>query len=110
MADLVLRDLDPLLEERIRRVAVARGWTREYTCVALLEQGLFSSELEVRHRGAAGLAGREVVLKVVRRFASVRTAWAGQRPALPDSERGHDPVSGANGWAYPDPIPFAEIR
>jgi hypothetical protein len=49
MADLVLRDLDPLLEERIRRVAVARGWTREYTCVALLEQGLFSSELEVRH-------------------------------------------------------------
>ncbi|RRU05514.1 MULTISPECIES: hypothetical protein [Stenotrophomonas] len=49
MADLVLRDLDPLLDERIRRVAVARGWTREYTCVVLLEQGLFSSELEVRH-------------------------------------------------------------
>jgi len=49
MADLLLRDLDPLLDERIRRVAVARGWTREYTCVVLLEQGLFSSELEVRH-------------------------------------------------------------
>jgi hypothetical protein len=48
MVDLLLRDLDPLLNERIRRVAVARGWTREETCVALLEQGLFASELEVR--------------------------------------------------------------
>ncbi|HIE1100580.1 MULTISPECIES: hypothetical protein [Stenotrophomonas] len=48
MADVVLRDLDPLLLERIRRVAVARGWTHEQTCSALLEQGLFSSELEVR--------------------------------------------------------------
>ncbi len=48
MVELLLRDLDPLLNERIRRVAVARGWTREQTCVALLEQGLFASELEVR--------------------------------------------------------------
>ncbi|KAG0944581.1 hypothetical protein G6F31_014570 [Rhizopus arrhizus] len=48
MADVVLRDLDPLLLDRIRRVAVARGWTHEQTCAALLEQGLFSSELEVR--------------------------------------------------------------
>ena len=48
MVDLLLRDLDPLLNERIRRVAVALGWTREYTCVVLLEQGLFTSELEVR--------------------------------------------------------------
>ena len=51
MVDLLLRDLDPLLNERIRRVAVARGWTREYTCVVLLEQGLFTSELEVRSGG-----------------------------------------------------------
>ncbi|KAF1013588.1 MAG: hypothetical protein GAK31_03738 [Stenotrophomonas maltophilia] len=48
MADLMLRELDPLLLDRIRRVAVARGWTQDETCVALLEQGLFSSELEVR--------------------------------------------------------------
>ncbi|MEN5203191.1 hypothetical protein ABE473_01835 [Stenotrophomonas sp. TWI700] len=48
MADLLLRDVDPLLLERIRRIAVARGWTREDTCMALLEQGLFASELEVR--------------------------------------------------------------
>lgn len=48
MADLLLREVDPLLLERIRRIAVARGWTREDTCVALLEQGLFASELEVR--------------------------------------------------------------
>ncbi|HYQ22567.1 hypothetical protein [Stenotrophomonas sp.] len=48
MADVVLRDVDPLLYERIRRVAVARGWTHEQTCSVLLEQGLLSSELEVR--------------------------------------------------------------
>lgn len=48
MADIVLRDVDPLLLERIRRVAVARGWTHEQTCHAVLEQGLLSSELEVR--------------------------------------------------------------
>ena len=48
MADVVLRDVDPLLYERIRRVAVARGWTHELTCSILLEQGLLSSELEVR--------------------------------------------------------------
>ncbi|NWF31436.1 hypothetical protein HH110_00055 [Stenotrophomonas sp. SAM-B] len=48
MADLLLRDVDPLLLERIRRIAAARGWTREDTCMALLEQGLSASELEVR--------------------------------------------------------------
>jgi len=48
MADVILRDVDPLLLERIRRLAVARGWTREQTCMVLLEQGLFASEYEVR--------------------------------------------------------------
>ncbi len=49
MADLILRDVDPLLLERIRRLAVARGWTREYTCMVLLEQGLFAGEHEMSH-------------------------------------------------------------
>ncbi|KRG65482.1 hypothetical protein ABB27_15420 [Stenotrophomonas terrae] len=48
MAEVVLRDIDPLLMERIRRLSVARGWTREETCLALLEQGLFASEHHVR--------------------------------------------------------------
>ncbi|WP_442682734.1 hypothetical protein ACSBPQ_14185 [Stenotrophomonas sp. JC08] len=48
MADVILRDIDPLLLERIRRLAVARGWTHEQTCLALLEQGLFAGEQEVR--------------------------------------------------------------
>ena len=49
MADVILRDVDPLLLERIRRLALARGWTREQTCTVLMEQGLFASESEVRH-------------------------------------------------------------
>lgn len=48
MADVILRDVDPLLLERIRRLAVARGWTHEQTCLVLLEQGLFAGEQEVR--------------------------------------------------------------
>jgi len=56
MADVTLRDIDPLLMERIRRLSVARGWTREETCVALLEQGLFASEHQVR----GGFEGSEV--------------------------------------------------
>ncbi len=48
MADVILRDIDPLLLERIRRLAVARGWTHEQTCLALLAQGLFAGEQEVR--------------------------------------------------------------
>ncbi|KAF1687029.1 hypothetical protein B1992_06570 [Pseudoxanthomonas broegbernensis] len=48
MTDLVLRDIDPILAERIRRVAAARGWSVDETLLRLLEQGLFASEQEVR--------------------------------------------------------------
>lgn len=48
MTDLILRDVHPSLLERIQRISIARGWSREKTCIVLLEQGLFSSELEDR--------------------------------------------------------------
>lgn len=47
MTDLVLRDIDPVLVDRIRRISMARGWTQHQTVVNLLEQGLFASEHEV---------------------------------------------------------------
>jgi hypothetical protein len=56
MTDLMLRDIDPILAERIRRVSVARGWTQHETILRLLEQGLFASEHEVR----GGFEEREV--------------------------------------------------
>jgi hypothetical protein len=56
MADLLLRDIDPILTERIARVAAARGWTVSYTALYLLEQGLYACEQEV----SGGLANREV--------------------------------------------------
>ena len=49
MADVILRDVDPLLLERISRLAVARGWTREHSSMMLLEQGLFAGEHEMSH-------------------------------------------------------------
>lgn len=54
--DLVLRDIDPILAERIRRVAEARGWTLNETALRLLEQELFASEHEV----SGGFEGMEV--------------------------------------------------
>src|SRR5690606_19194880 len=48
MPDLVLRDIDPILAERIQRVAQARGWGLRETALRLIEQGLFASEEEVR--------------------------------------------------------------
>lgn len=48
MPDLVLRDIDPILAERIQRIGLARGWSPHETVMRLLEQGLFACEQEVR--------------------------------------------------------------
>jgi hypothetical protein len=44
MTDLVLRDIDPMLAARIRKVAEANGWTIHQTILHLIERGLFASE------------------------------------------------------------------
>ncbi len=44
MTDLVLRDIDPNLAERIRKVAQTNGWTVHQTIMHLIERGLYASE------------------------------------------------------------------
>ena len=44
MTDIVLKDIDPVLADRIRRVAEARGWNMHDTLYHLLEHGLFITE------------------------------------------------------------------
>lgn len=44
MTDLVLRDIDPMMAERIRKVAEANGWTMHQTILHLIERGLYASE------------------------------------------------------------------
>jgi hypothetical protein len=44
MTDLVLRDIDPNLAERIRKVAQTNGWTVHQTILHLIERGLYASE------------------------------------------------------------------
>lgn len=56
MTDIVLKDIDPLLADRIRRVAEARGWSIHETIFNLLEHGLFASESDIR----SGFNEREV--------------------------------------------------
>ncbi|KAF1712498.1 hypothetical protein CSC70_02990 [Pseudoxanthomonas kalamensis DSM 18571] len=48
MTDLVLKDIDSVLRDRIRRVAEARGWSEHETIAQLIELGLFAVEAEVR--------------------------------------------------------------
>ncbi len=40
MTDIVLKDVDAMLAERIKRLADKRGWTVPKTLLHLLEQGL----------------------------------------------------------------------
>ena len=51
MADLILPDLEPMLVERIDRVAQVRGWTRQTVLLDLIEHGLFQREEEIRGGG-----------------------------------------------------------
>lgn len=50
MTEIVLRDLDPVLADRIRRVADARRWDLQRTLQHLLEQGLFTVEADMNVR------------------------------------------------------------
>jgi hypothetical protein len=48
VTDITLRDVDPVLHDRMRRVAELRGWSMPQTLAHLLEQGLFAYEDEGR--------------------------------------------------------------
>lgn len=50
MTEIVLRDIDPVLADRIRRVADARRWTLPQALQHLLEQGLYVIEAEINVR------------------------------------------------------------
>jgi hypothetical protein len=44
MTDIILRDIDPVLADRIKRLADARGWDMHATLQTLIEQGLYACE------------------------------------------------------------------
>lgn len=50
MTHTVLLDIDPVLLERIARIATARGWGQQETMVHLLEHGLFACEADLNAR------------------------------------------------------------
>jgi hypothetical protein len=50
VTDLVLRDIDPIVADRIKRLADAYGWTMHQTLQTLIEQGLFACESELNVR------------------------------------------------------------
>jgi len=50
MTETVVLDIDPLLLERVRRMAASNGWTEQHALVHLLEQGLFACEAELAAR------------------------------------------------------------
>jgi len=50
MTEIVLRDIDPVLADRIRRIADARRWDLPRTLQYLLEQGLYAVEADMNVR------------------------------------------------------------
>lgn len=50
MTDIVLHDIDPLLLDRIRRIATTRAWPLQEALMHLLEHGLFACEAELAAR------------------------------------------------------------
>jgi hypothetical protein len=50
MTDIILHDIDPLLLDRIKRVANQRGWGLQESLMHLLEHGLFAIEAEIAAR------------------------------------------------------------
>jgi hypothetical protein len=54
MTDLLLRDIDPILVDRIRRIAIARGWTQHQTVLNLIEHPVRRSTLIAKRSERAG--------------------------------------------------------
>ncbi|MGO4221707.1 hypothetical protein AB4Y64_07600 [Lysobacter sp. TAF61] len=50
MTDIILHDIDPLLLDRIKRVASQSGWGMQESLMHLLEHGLFACEAELAAR------------------------------------------------------------
>ncbi len=50
MNETLLLDIDPVLLERVRRVAASRGWSQQAAITHLLEHGLFACEVEQEAR------------------------------------------------------------
>ena len=50
MTDIILHDIDPLLLDRIKRVATTRSWPLQEALMHLLEHGLFACEAELAAR------------------------------------------------------------
>ncbi|MEO6170303.1 MAG: hypothetical protein ABIO84_05150 [Lysobacter sp.] len=46
MSETMLLDIDPVLLERVRRLAASRGWGQQAAITHLLEHGLFACEVE----------------------------------------------------------------
>ena len=46
MADLVIHGIEPALAERIRCVAIARGWTYHEAVIKIIERGLFMGDYD----------------------------------------------------------------
>jgi hypothetical protein len=63
MTDLVLRDIDAVLADRIRHLAEVRGWEIHHTLQTLLEQGLYACEsgMDVHFDDRESIALKEAI-------------------------------------------------
>ena len=96
MTDIVLHDIDPVLAERIRRVAEARNWSPDEALMHLLEHGLFACETEMAARfsdtDASALKAAIMALESVPSDPGYSLIGRAPRP-VDEGEWGHAGVS-----------------
>lgn len=67
MSHSVLIDIDPLLLERIERVATAHGWDQQEAMTHLIEHGLFALEADLASRfGPADAQALQLAIAALR--------------------------------------------
>lgn len=67
MNQAVLIDIDPLLAERIQRIATAHGWDQQQSLTHLIEHGLFALEADLASRfGPADAQALQLAIAALR--------------------------------------------
>ena len=94
MTDIVLRDIDPVLAGRIRKLSEQRGWDAHRTLLELIEHGLlhFESHRIARFSQGEDVAFREMMSALEQVPDSPGFGLIGQLPPAADGEAGANDV------------------
>ncbi|MDQ3617446.1 MAG: hypothetical protein M3374_01750 [Pseudomonadota bacterium] len=115
MTDIVLRNIDAVLADRIRRVAEANGWASQDALMHLLEHGLFACEGELAGKlnDSDAMALQAAIAALEQVPSDPGFALIGRAPAAPSRSSGPDQSIAAELFVTPlpgDRLPVDPVR